>query len=157
MERTGYNARVNSVRSHSQQGTETAWLDVVAKLDPTLLVINCGLWREHCLPSAKTEQTSFVASVMAAAPHGSVVWKTTTTTFFGRWQGVQRGVRRDPNFQSQIISSFKAAGALIWDAAAVMNENYITSNESLYWHEFHTHCFVHNLLNCHFVGMLDPR
>jgi hypothetical protein len=123
--------------------------DIISDLNPTHLFVNCGLWGETLDTSPEQDcflegvsPTKFVASLMAAVPHGSVFWKTTT---------LKQDEHRDQKYQSSIISSFRAAGAEVWDAAAVMGSRSISTNHSLYWNDMHTHCIVHNMLNDDFV------
>jgi hypothetical protein len=121
-------------------GTPQSAFDAIAQLEPTHLIVNCGLWDcqgYHWL----TDLPAF----MAAAGNGTVFWKTTT---------LQPGQKWDPAVQHSIKSSFEQAGAKIWDAAAVMAP--LSSNSSLYWFGSHTHCFVHNILNVDLVKAICP-
>jgi len=120
-------------------GPDQLFGEVIAPLRPTHLIINCGLW----FPGSKCVDTKFIPKIMGAAGTGTVLWKTTTLVMG----------EETPVWVKEVTEDFRAAGAQIWDAAAVMKP-LVRANSTLYWEMHHTHCFVHNALNANLAHVL---
>jgi hypothetical protein len=121
-------------------GPDQLFDEVIVPLRPTHLLINCGLW----FPNAgKCVDTEFISKIMGAAGTGTVLWKTTTLVMG----------EETPVWVKEVTEDFRAAGAQIWDAAAVMKP-LVRANSTLYWEMHHTHCFVHNALNANLAHVL---
>ena len=104
---------------------------VVAPLDPTELVLNCGLWGASCCPIVNRKWVRMVAHATQAGIgiHGRLIWKTTSAIEASKSQTPFARLRTMPHKSAMALLAKQ--GWKIWDVGPLTRR--YSKVKALYW------------------------